>query len=228
MAKIKQINGYWVDENNNRWDIEIYTEEQAEEFSKSLVNCYNCYNCCDCHDCDNCYDCENCTHCLNCRNCNNSKSCNSCYDCDNCDWCYKCHRCNYCYECREYKNNPQRYVTDIIGSKDEQLTFYCGQVEYDEDRVQVARSFCNGCGVCLEDFEEAVKLLKTHKDNGLYREQYLQEIEKVRILFGLNNPLKYSLSELDDLFNRRCFKDNIDEIIKKTNLMKRAMKNIKK
>lgn len=38
---LKTINNYWVDENNNRWDIEIYTEE-AEKCSKSLVNCYDC------------------------------------------------------------------------------------------------------------------------------------------------------------------------------------------
>lgn len=35
----------------------------------------------------------------------------------------------------------------------------------------------------LEDFEKAV--LKTHKDNDLYRKQYLKEIEKVKALFDL-------------------------------------------
>ncbi len=35
----------------------------------------------------------------------------------------------------------------------------------------------------LEEFEKAV--LETHKDNDLYREQYLKEIEKVKILFDL-------------------------------------------
>ena len=35
----------------------------------------------------------------------------------------------------------------------------------------------------LEDFEKAV--LETHKDNDLYRKQYLKEIEKVRVLFDL-------------------------------------------
>lgn len=35
----------------------------------------------------------------------------------------------------------------------------------------------------LEDFEKAV--LETHKDNDLYREQYLKEIEKVKVLFEL-------------------------------------------
>ena len=35
----------------------------------------------------------------------------------------------------------------------------------------------------LEEFEEAV--LEKHKDNDLYREQYLKEIEKVKVLFDL-------------------------------------------
>ena len=35
----------------------------------------------------------------------------------------------------------------------------------------------------LEDFEKAV--LETHKDNNLYRKQYLKEIEKVKVLFEL-------------------------------------------
>ena len=35
----------------------------------------------------------------------------------------------------------------------------------------------------LEKFEKAV--LETHKDNDLYREQYLKEIEKVKVLFEL-------------------------------------------
>ena len=46
--------------------------------------------------------------------------------------------------------------------------------------VQVA---C-GCFIGnLEEFEEAV--LETHKDNDLFREQYLKEIEKVKVLFDL-------------------------------------------
>ena len=35
----------------------------------------------------------------------------------------------------------------------------------------------------LENFEKAV--LETHKDNDLYRKQYLKEIEKVKVLFDL-------------------------------------------
>lgn len=150
---MKQINRYWVDENNNRWNIEICTEEQAEKYSQSLVNCYNCHNC---------------RNCQNCRNCSN---------CDNC--CY-CGGCRYCDNCNDYKQNPQRYITGKVDSRNAQATFYCGETENNKKEIQVACGCFRGS---LEDFEKAV--LKTHKDNDLYREQYLKEIEKVKVLFDL-------------------------------------------
>ena len=140
---MEQINGYWTDENNNRWDTEIYTEEAAEKFSKSLVNCYNCYSC------YNCRNCQNCDYCDNCRN------------------------------CRNYKLNPQRYTTKKIGSRNDQTTFYYGETKNGMEVQVVCGCFWGN----LEEFEEAV--LETHKDNDLYRKQYLKEIEKVKILFDL-------------------------------------------
>ena len=137
---MKQINGYWVDENNNRWDIEIYTEGQAEKFSKSLVNCHNCRNC---------------------------------------SYCYNCDYCDNCRYCRNYKLNPQKYTTKKIGSRNDQTTFYYGETESGME-VQI---ICGCFRGNLEDFEKAV--LETHKDNDLYREQYLKEIEKVKVLFEL-------------------------------------------
>ena len=146
---MKQINGCWVDENNNRWDIEFYTEEEAEKCSKSLVDCENCRNCINCR---NCYSCDNCNYCNNCRN---------------------CHYCNY------YKLNPQRYTTNKIGSRNDQTTFYYGETG-NGMKVQIVCGCFRGN---LEEFEEAV--LEKHKDNDLYREQYLKEIEKVKVLFDL-------------------------------------------
>lgn len=201
---MKQINKYWVDENNNRWDIEIYTEEQAEKFSKSLVNCYNCHNCRNCHDCydcydcdycdycDSCYDCDYCHNCDNCRCCDychncgfNCRYCHNCDYCDNCDNCRHCRNCRYCHNCDncrncyDYKQNPQRYTTKNIGSRNDQTTFYYGETKNGME-VQVVCGCFRGN---LEKFEKAV--LETHKDNDLYREQYLKEIEKVKILFDL-------------------------------------------
>ena len=209
---MKQINGYWVDENNNRWDIEIYTEGQAEKFSKSLVNCHNCRNCSYCYNCDycdncqncigcrncyscyscrncqNCDNCRNCYSCYNCQNCDNCRNCYSCYNCRNCRNCYSCyncrncHYCDYCDNCRycrNYKLNPQKYTTKKIGSRNDQTTFYYGETESGME-VQI---ICGCFRGNLEDFEKAV--LETHKDNDLYRDQYLKEIEKVKVLFDL-------------------------------------------
>ena len=40
-------NGGYYDDNNNRWDADIYTEVQAENFSKTLTNCSDCSDCSD-------------------------------------------------------------------------------------------------------------------------------------------------------------------------------------
>ena len=194
---MKQINGYWVDENNNRWDIEFYTEEAAEKCSKSLVDCENCINCnncryCyDCSDCGyscycyNCYDCDNCDNCRNCRNCRDCYDCRYCNDCRNCRNCRNCFDCCHCYycshcdNCHDYKQNPQRYTTKEIGSRNAQTTFYYGETKNGMEVQVVCGCFWGN----LEDFEKAV--LETHKDNDLYREQYLKEIEKVKVLFEL-------------------------------------------
>lgn len=161
---MKQINGYWVDENNNRWNIKFYTEEAAEEFSKSLVNCYNCIGCDYCYNCQNCNGCRYCTGCINCNNCHDCRYCGDCRCCDYCD---------------DYKQNPQRYTTKNIGSRNDQTTFYYGETKNGME-VQVV------CGCFRGNLETFVKaVLETHKDNDLYRKQYLKEIEKVKILFEL-------------------------------------------
>ena len=51
--------GCWVDSNNNKWDITLYSKKKAKKHAKSLNNC---------KDCINCVDCSNCTDCINCKN----------------------------------------------------------------------------------------------------------------------------------------------------------------
>ena len=192
---LKQINGYWVDENNNRWNIEIYTEEEAEKCSKSLVNCYDCDNCGACGNCRNCKNCNYCNYCCDCLNCTDCTNCNDCCYCchcrycrcccdcrycDDCRYCNNCRNCYYCCHCCNYKQNPQKYTTDKVGSRNSQTTFYYGETENNKKEIQVVCGCFRGS---LEDFEKAI--LKTHKDNDLYRKQYLKEIEKVKILFDL-------------------------------------------
>ena len=62
---MKQINDYWVDENNNRWDCELYTEAEAERCSKTLIDCTECTDCINCNNCNNCDYCDNCYNCTN-------------------------------------------------------------------------------------------------------------------------------------------------------------------
>ena len=64
---MEKINGYWVDENNNKWNVRYYTENQAMQHSKSLTNCTCCENCKYCKDCVGCKDCANCTNCFGCE-----------------------------------------------------------------------------------------------------------------------------------------------------------------
>lgn len=51
---MKQKEGYWVDERNNKWSMIFDTEESAEVKSKSLENCSDCRNCSDCSSCSDC------------------------------------------------------------------------------------------------------------------------------------------------------------------------------
>lgn len=60
---------YWII-GTNKWNKEDYTEEQAIELSKTLINCENCVDCGDCRDCSDCY------YCMGCKNC---KKCDFCY-----------------------------------------------------------------------------------------------------------------------------------------------------
>lgn len=53
----------------NFWDKSIYTEAQARELSKTLVNCQNCYNCSYCSYCVWCVWCINCENCSFCKEC---------------------------------------------------------------------------------------------------------------------------------------------------------------
>ena len=47
---MKKENGFWIDENKNRWNCSLYTENNAETCSKSLVDCRGCSGCNDCSD----------------------------------------------------------------------------------------------------------------------------------------------------------------------------------
>jgi len=47
---MKKINNYWTDERNNKWNCNLYTEEQAEKLSKTMDDCSDCSDCSRCSD----------------------------------------------------------------------------------------------------------------------------------------------------------------------------------
>ena len=38
-------NSKWIDDNNNSWDADIYTKEQAKSYSATLIDCSDCRDC---------------------------------------------------------------------------------------------------------------------------------------------------------------------------------------
>lgn len=75
---VKLIDGFYVDENGNKWDSNKFTKYEATWHSKSLGDCHDCI---DCINCEYCVDCINCTDCYFCTECNNCKNCEKCYNC---------------------------------------------------------------------------------------------------------------------------------------------------
>ncbi len=162
---MKQINNKWVDKNNNSWDCDVYTQEQAKKLSKTLINCSDCLNCSYCSRCFRCSNCFDCSDCFGCSNCSR------CSGCSGCSRCFGCSDCSGCSGCSDFKTNPRRYIGRRIGSRNSQTTTY-----WTDEKIQVV---C-GCFVgTLKEFEKKVK--ETHGDNE-YGKQYQQYIQIVKTI----------------------------------------------
>lgn len=77
------ITNYYTDENGNRWDCSLFTQEEAENLSEGLINCKFCTNCASCSECcycDGCNDCSSCEYCVDCDGCFNCTACENCMD----------------------------------------------------------------------------------------------------------------------------------------------------
>ena len=148
---MKKANGYYIDENNNRWDCNLYTEDQAKKNSESLIDCSYCYRCSYCSDCSDCSDCSGCSGCSYCSDCSDCSycyrcsGCSGCSGCSNCSYCSGCSDCSNCSYCSGYKSNPERYCKELIGTitklaqaywlsgDDLQIVFGCYKTESLED-----------------------------------------------------------------------------------------------
>ena len=136
----------WYDENGNSWSSKIETEESAQKKSESLINCSYCSDCSDCRDC---------RYCRYCRNCINSINCSDCSDCS------------------DYKINPQRYVSDFIGSRKSQTYVYW----INKEDMQI---ICGCFKGNLIEFKEKVE--KTHANNEQYLNEYRKLIKQIEFL----------------------------------------------
>jgi hypothetical protein len=96
-------------------------------------------------------------------------NCDNCIDCSYCSSCSDCSSCSYCSSCSDFKTNPERITSPILGSRSSQTTFY-----WNAEREQV---ICGCFKGTMQEFEDKVK--QTHGDNEHGR-AYLQWIEKVK------------------------------------------------
>lgn len=176
---MKLQNGFWEDENHNKWSAVLYSDVEAEMYSKTLVDCSYCRDCSYCNMCIDCNDCNNCTDCISCTNCNYCIACRHCYNCNDCTSCFYCRHCSRCVDCRHcnrFEDNPQRVIGKRIGSRKDNPIVYWLEAGKEQCVVGCFRG-------TLNDLERAVE--KTHKDNPEYLEQYRKFIKAVRAYQGV-------------------------------------------
>ena len=151
---MKKVGNYFIDEENNQWSIFLETLESAIQKRNTLMGCTDCTDCMDCMDCTGCTRCTRCTGCM---------------DCTDCTGCRRCTSCTSCTGCTDFKTNPQRIVSDFIGSRKSQTTIY-----WNEQKEQVVCGCFEGT---IQEFEERVK--RVHINNS-FAQEYLIFIEKVK------------------------------------------------
>jgi hypothetical protein len=151
-----QTENYWVI-GTNKWSVVNYTKEEAEMYSRTLINCENCIDCRNCSNCSNCRDCHRCIDCIDCIGCHGCRYCIDCIDCINCGG------------CSDFKTNPERITSPKLGSRNSQTTFY-----WNNEKEQIVCGCYRGT---LKEFEEKIK--ETHGDNE-FAQGYFKWIESIK------------------------------------------------
>lgn len=182
---MKLENGFWVDTNKNAWDCESYTEVEAKQLSKTLINCKGMLNCCHCNSCRYCASCSYCNDCKNCSRCSYCRSCECCHHCRECSECYNCTGCKFCIYCMscsdcsfcescrfccDFQDNPQRIIGKRMGSRNDFPVVYWNEAGKEQCVVGCFR------GTLLEP-EKKVK--ERHKYNAKHYEDYIKFIKGV-------------------------------------------------
>ncbi len=151
---------FWVDEeNNNRWDCEKFSQEQAEKESLTQKDCFGLRDCSDLVDCFGLRDCSDLVDCFGLRDCSylvDVRNCSDLVDVRSCSG----------------LRDVQKYTTPKIGSRKSQTTIY-----FAKDFTQV---ICGCFKGTLKEFIEKVGITYP-KDHAHYIE-YMKEITKMRDL----------------------------------------------
>jgi hypothetical protein len=128
-------------------------------------SCSDCRGCSSCSFCSSCSDCSSCRDCSSCSYCSSCKDCSSCRGCSYCNGCSSCRDCSSCRGCSDFEENPQRYTTKKIGSRNDQTTVYWT----DKKDLVVCGCFKGN----LKTFKE--KVIEVHK-NSKFLKGYIKEI----------------------------------------------------
>lgn len=140
---MKKVNGYWVDENENKWYANSCSKKQAEEFSKTLIDCVgcrDCRNCVGCQDCNGCTGSNYCQHCTSCHGCISCSWCSHCFNCRNCNDCIRCEKCNDCWSSHDCKDS--NYLT---------ICMKCINCQRSTGLIRCIG--CEGCVKCVDRLE---------------------------------------------------------------------------
>lgn len=171
-STIRKEGEYWVDQNDNKWDIKYYSEKEVEKYSASLLDCSYCINCIYCVRCRGCNGCSYCNHCIDCSYCNTCNGCEYCSNCYYCGDCVYCTDCSLCNDCDSFSKDPERIIGPKMGSRNDNPVVYWTKAGEEQCIVGCFRG-------TLNELEEAVE--ETHKDNPVYLTQYRKFIRCVRL-----------------------------------------------
>jgi len=131
-------------------------------YCSSCSDCSCCSSCRDCSSCSYCSSCSDCSSCRSCSDCSYCSSCRSCSDCSSCSSCSYCSSCRYCSYCSDFKTDPQRVKSPILGSRKDQTTYY-----WNDENEQIVCGCFNGT---LQQFKDKIK--EKHGNNEFAKGYY--------------------------------------------------------
>jgi hypothetical protein len=144
--------------------VSVAFAEQNPEYKEQNQTNQGCWNCMGCSDCIDCRGCSDCSYCMGCRGCSDCSYCMGCSDCS---------------DCSNFNYNPQRIISPVIGSRNDQTTYY-----FTSDHGQVVCGCFEGS---MEEFEKAVNY--NHGDNE-HGKAYRHWIQAVRQYVNTINTLQ--------------------------------------